>query len=83
MIKIRFVIAFDLFRCIKQIKTQRLFLTRAPFPELPSNIGTMESMIKAIVLWVQSQIFGSDPPEEKKICSGSDCIPLQLLSKCL
>ena len=33
--------ALNLIKCLKQIKWQRLFLTRATFSEVPSNISTM------------------------------------------
>ena len=31
----------DLIKCLKQIKSQRLLLMRAPISELPTNIGTV------------------------------------------
>ena len=36
----RFVTAFDLVKCLKQIKSQRLLPTFAPISEVPSNIST-------------------------------------------
>ena len=37
------VTAFDLIKCTKQIKQQRLLITFAAISELPSNISTMSS----------------------------------------
>ena len=39
--KIRTFFAFDLIKCLKIIKLQRLPLTSAPISELPFNISTM------------------------------------------
>ena len=35
------VTALNLFKCLNQIRTQKLILTCAPISELPSNISTM------------------------------------------
>ena len=40
-IKIRYLTALDLIKCLKKFKDQRLLLKCAPISELPPNISTM------------------------------------------
>ena len=44
--KIRFVTALDLIACFGQIKYQRLLITCAHIPELPSNINSISNIMQ-------------------------------------
>ena len=59
--KIKYVTGLDLFKCLKQIKLQRLILTYAPDYELPSNISTVQRVMKCNhkVAWCHGYLIRS------------------------